>query len=210
MALQIAIGPVCLFILNAASINGFRNAECGVIGVSIIDSLYIGLALIGLGRLIKGEAIQKYLRYFGSAILFLFGITMFIGAITHSNFMAIHSNITANGINTFTAATILTAANPLTIVFWTGVFSLKVSQQNNGFMTIVFFALGCILSTFVFLSIVAFSGSMINLILPNNLMKFLNGLVGLALIAYAVKWLFQTHKTENSGCGQNKSFPANL
>ena len=46
MLLQLAIGPVCIYIFNIASNDGFLNAEVGAIAVTIIDALYAMLAIL--------------------------------------------------------------------------------------------------------------------------------------------------------------------
>lgn len=53
MLLQIAVGPICLFVFQTAAAHGFTSAMSGVIGVTLIDALYILAAICGLGTLIE-------------------------------------------------------------------------------------------------------------------------------------------------------------
>jgi len=41
MILQIAVGPLCLFIFQTAVTSGFFTAMIGVMGVALVDALYI-------------------------------------------------------------------------------------------------------------------------------------------------------------------------
>ena len=50
MLLQIAIGPVCLLILQTAISSGFATAESGVLAVALVDALFIFAAIWGIVR----------------------------------------------------------------------------------------------------------------------------------------------------------------
>lgn len=66
MLLQIAIGPVCIFIFQTACKYGFFMGERGVLAVALIDALYIFAAIWGVGSLIeKNEKAKNYLKFFG-------------------------------------------------------------------------------------------------------------------------------------------------
>ena len=49
LLLQIAVGPICLFIFQTAAGSGFWIAEIGVLGVTIVDVFYILAAILGIG-----------------------------------------------------------------------------------------------------------------------------------------------------------------
>ncbi|MHB8066216.1 MAG: LysE family transporter, partial [Ruminiclostridium sp.] len=76
MLLQLAIGPVCIFIFQMATLNGFYIAETGVIAVVLIDGLFILLSILGVAALLKNENIKSGLKVFGAVILFVFGLSM--------------------------------------------------------------------------------------------------------------------------------------
>ena len=63
MILQLAIGPMCIFIFQTSIKYGFLQAEQGVIGTAIVDSLEILLAILGVGMILekskKAEFILK-------------------------------------------------------------------------------------------------------------------------------------------------------
>ena len=52
MLLQFAVGPVCIFILQMASLRGFYMAEIGVLGVVLIDGIFIICAILGISSII--------------------------------------------------------------------------------------------------------------------------------------------------------------
>ena len=73
MLLQFAIGPVCLFIFQIAALKGFYTAFTGVLGVSIIDGLYILSAILGIAYIIERKSTKIALKIFGAIVLLIFG-----------------------------------------------------------------------------------------------------------------------------------------
>jgi threonine/homoserine/homoserine lactone efflux protein len=188
MLLQIAVGPVCLFIFKIATSSGFLNAETGVLSVVLIDALYILLAIFGIASLIEKEKVRRILKYFGSLILLLFGFNIVIEVlgIKFLPTIKLFSN-SSNAGSAFVGGIILTASNPLTIVFWSGVFSAKIGGENMKERDIYLFGMGAILSTLIFLTLISFLGSITNQFLPIIVINILNGIVGLLLIFFSFK-----------------------
>ena len=188
MLLQIAVGPVCVFIFNIATSSGFWNAETGVLSVGLIDALYILLAIFGIASFIEKENVRKLLKYFGSSILFLFGLNIGIAALSLKFLPSIRlfSN-PANPSRAFISGFVLTASNPLTIVFWSGVFSAKVAAEKMNKKDLYLFGLGAVLSTLIFLTLVSFLGSITNKFLPMIVINILNGIVGAVLIFFSIE-----------------------
>ena len=50
LLLQLAVGPVCLFVLRTGSEQGAGRGLVAVAGVSLVDALYIALAGLGVTR----------------------------------------------------------------------------------------------------------------------------------------------------------------
>ncbi|MCU0242603.1 MAG: LysE family translocator, partial [Vicinamibacteria bacterium] len=74
LLLQLAIGPVCLFVLKTAAEQGFVSGLLAVTGVAIVDAAYIALATLGITRWAESERMQRSLRFGGAAVLVLFGL----------------------------------------------------------------------------------------------------------------------------------------
>lgn len=188
MLLQLAIGPICIFIFQAATTNGFLVAEVGVLGVALIDALYILASIIGIGALIERNALVKVgLKYFGATILVLFGISNILNNF-EINFMPdLHLQDTQNSYNMFAQAAILTLSNPLTILFWAGAFSSKIAEENFHRADMFLFGFGAIIATLFFMTFVVLIGSITKTFLPVIIIKMLNGVVGMVLIYFGIK-----------------------
>lgn len=190
MVIQLAIGPVCLYVFQGGTDRGFWYAERIVLAVALVDALYIVAALAGISILLQGPRTGKMLRALGSLVVFIFGLNIVVSELFAMNILpAIGVFGGALTGNPFYNGLIITASNPLTILFWSGVFSSRVSEGGYSRSETVYFSAGCILATLLFLTGVAFASSMVKSFLPNAAVTYLNIAMGIVLLVYAVKML---------------------
>lgn len=191
MILQLAIGPVCIFIFQMASLRGFYIAASGVIGVLIIDGLYILAAILGIASIIERKNTKMFLKVFGAIVLFIFGISTILSVFNIVVLPSLSLQNTTNLNNVFFRTIILTISNPLTIIFWAGVFSTKLTEENMVKKDIYTFGLGALLSTASFLTLVALAGSLTRTFFPPYIIQLLNVLVGILLMYFSIKILIK-------------------
>jgi threonine/homoserine/homoserine lactone efflux protein len=191
MLLQLAIGPVCIFIFQLASTKGFMQGAAGVLGVVLIDGLFIMAAIFGMASLIEKKNIKTVLRFIGAAILFLFGISTILGQFG----IVLIPSISASGVSSansaFLNAILLTASNPLTIIFWAGVFSAEITDANMKKSEMYSFGAGALLSTLLFLTLVAAAGALIKNFLSDDIIMSLNIFVGFLLIFFSIRMVIK-------------------
>lgn len=187
MLLQLAVGPVCILIFQIAGNSGFAAAILGVFGAFAADALFIILAAIGIAAIIEKEYVKKWLGLIGALVLAAFGINIILESFGMHMFpifpMAGDTGVGGYFLSVF----LLTLSNPLTIVFWAGVFSAKLTEDGLSGSEIFAFAAGCLLSTLLFLSLIAAVGSMITVFLTVFMMKLLNCMVGFLLLFFACR-----------------------
>lgn len=194
--LQFAVGPVCLYLFQTAVSSGLQTALTGVIGVALADGLYIALAIFGLGTLIrKNTRLHNSFQRFGGSIVLLFGLSTLLGAFGISILPSLHLQ-TAGIQNMFVKALLLTLSNPMTILFWTGVFSAKIAEDKLNQQALLAFGLGAVFSTLVFLSSVSFLGSQIAGFLTPSLLLVFNAAVGIILMGFGLKILIASTATK--------------
>ena len=187
MLLQIAIGPVCLLILQTAIASGFTTAESGVLAVIFVDALFISAAIWGIGMLFnRFPQIKAVLKIFGSIVLILFGLSSILGVYGISLLPGLNLNAHTDSQSFFFTMLLLTLSNPLTILFWAGVFSTKLAEENFQRGQAYAFGSGAVLSTAVFLSLVSFLGSLANAYISSTFIQILNFMVGLVLIGFGL------------------------
>jgi threonine/homoserine/homoserine lactone efflux protein len=194
MLLQFAIGPVCLFVFKVGGNKGFIGAEIGVLGVAVADALYILLAISGIASFIDRERVKYIFKIMGAIIVAIFGLQTVLGAFGQE----VLPNIDLfNGIKSkslFLEGLVITASNPLTILFWAGVLSAKLAEKKLQRKEIYLFGLGSVLSTLFFLTIVAAIGSVTGHFLSVELISMLNLVVGIILICFALKMVVKMRK----------------
>jgi threonine/homoserine/homoserine lactone efflux protein len=191
MLLQLAVGPMCLLVFTTATAQGLFVGLSLVMAIALIDALYITLAGFGIAAFIGREGVKVVVKIFGGIVLILFGLTTILGIfhITILPDIKLFRQLTYH--NLFLQGLILTASNPLTIIFWSGVFSSQVVERKLSKRQLFFFGLGCVLATLFFLSGVAILGSCISGFLPEIIIQLLNGAVGIVLIFFGIKSFFK-------------------
>lgn len=187
MLLQFAIGPVCLFIFQMASLNGFYIGEVAVLGVTLVDGLFIIVAILGVATIIDKNNIKVCLKIFGAIILIIFGLSIILNQFNINFIPSLKIHDTVNSANAFINAIIITSSNPLTIIFWGGIFSTKVIEENVKRKDICQFGFGALLSTIFFLSLINLIGSFTKMFLPTNAIQILNIIIGFLLIYFGIK-----------------------
>lgn len=190
MLLQIAIGPVSLFILTTAINSNFLNSFLTVLAVALVDAIYITLALSGAVAFLKNKKNELFFKWLSSLILVLFGINIIIN--TFGIQLLPSFNLLNTGISnsSFIYAFILTLSSPLTILFWVSIFSERITEKQYRNKDLYYFALGCLSSTLIFLTSLSFIGSTFHYILPAMMITALNVIAGLTMIYFGIR-IFQ-------------------
>lgn len=195
MLLQLAVGPMCLMVFNTSATYGFMYSISLIAAIALIDALYIGLSCIGTASIIEKTEIKTFIKIGGCVVLILFGLNTISGVFQISFLpkIGLFSEITSQ--NLFVQGLLLTASNPLTILFWSGMFSAQMIENHWNQRQLLPFAAGCVLSTLFFLSCVAMLGSLLNDFLPLLFVQILNVFVGIFLIFFGIKLLLRKEKS---------------
>lgn len=190
--LQAAVGPVCLFIFQTAASSGFWAAEAAVLGVTLADLFYVTAAILGIGALIERSSSAKNIfKYLGAAVIILFGISSILGSFEINIIPGFGTLTGTNSESAFIKALLLTLSSPLTIVFWAGIFTAKITSGETDGEEVYYFAAGAILSTPVFMSFAAAAGVLTGSFLPGSLIAALNAAVGAVLVFFGIRTAFR-------------------
>lgn len=156
MMLQLSVGPVCLAVLHRSMTRRLRDALMMVLGVALADAVYMVGAIGGLSLLLQIHWVKQIVLIMGALILTWFGIQTLRamkGRGVHEQAPVQHA---PSGRSSFWHGVLLTLANPLTVLFWAGVFGSLLASGTFVHLTVLFlFATGCLLSTLLFLGLVA-------------------------------------------------------
>jgi threonine/homoserine/homoserine lactone efflux protein len=157
----------------------------------LIDTLFIALSGAGVTAILNRPKVKAAIRWIGCLVLTFFGADMICGALDISLLPDLRLFAPSGG-SLFWQGILLTASNPLTILFWSGMFSAQIIQKKWNTRQLAFFAAGCVLAPLVFLSAVAALGAALGGVLPEIVIRILNILVGAALIFYGLRLLLRT------------------
>lgn len=190
LTLQLAIGPVFFYIINLALQKSLLDGLAGVIAVTTVDYLYITLSILGIGKLLENAKFKKIFGIVSSIVLVIFGGIILKGVLdsTISN-SAISSE--SNIITSFTSVFLITISSPMTIVFFTSLFTAKAVEFNYTKKQLTLFGLGTGFATLLFMGLSVALFSLIKGSVPLILMQILNSLVGLILVGYGLTRLFK-------------------
>jgi threonine/homoserine/homoserine lactone efflux protein len=194
MLLQLAVGPMCLMVFQISAAEGLFSGLLLVTAITLIDGLYIALSGLGIATIINKKRIKLIIKIFGGAVLIFFGISTIAGALGSNLLPSLGQISMKEEGNIFLRGLLLTASNPLTILFWSGVFSGQVIQNKMNKPQLFLFGLGCVLSTLSFLSVIAFLGNIISGFLPQSIIIGMNIAVGILLIFFGIKLFLKNDK----------------
>lgn len=191
MLLQLAVGPMCVMVFQTSATYGLLISLSLVLAIAIVDAIYIALSGLGIAAILNNNRVKYIIKIFGCIVLVLFGANTIAGAfhLTLLPSITLFSNI--SGRSVFVQGLLLTASNPLTIIFWSGVFSTQIIEHNYNTRQLFFFGFGCVLSTLCFLSLIAILGTVISGFLSQNVIEFLNICVGIILIYFGIRLLLK-------------------
>lgn len=191
MILQLAIGPIFLYVAGLTTYHSTAHGFAAVAAVSLVDYLYILLAIMGVGKLLEQEKVKKTMGVGSAIVLIVFGYMMFRDAISSfSASLAIHQ-VSTGLVNSFTKAFILTASSPLTIIFWTGIFTARSIEKGFNRKQLWLFGIAAGTTTPLFLGGTVLVFSALRSAISFGFAPWLNLGVGIILISYGVVRLIQ-------------------
>ncbi len=189
MILQISVGPICFYVFNQALENGFIHSFKALLAVVMVDFFYIILAIIGLGKVLQKKRWRKWIKNIGGVVLIVFAVQLVLNIFNISIIPFFQfKNISDSS---FWTGFFLTLSNPLTIVFWSGVFSIKIIEKKYQQKELIIFSTGAIVATLLFLMAIALLGLAFSQFLSPLIIKILNMIVVIILFYFGLKLILE-------------------
>lgn len=183
LVLQLAVGPVFFFIINLALQKTICDGLVGALAVTAVDYFYITLAILGVSEILQKKKVKKIFGIISSIVLMIFGAILIKEIGTGGQYMTEQVG-TMNLFSSFTSVFVLTISSPMTIVFFTSLFTAKALEYNYTKKELFLFGLGTGLATFLFMGASVMLFSLLGGAIPPLLIQVLNGIVGCLLIGY--------------------------
>ncbi|MET3288305.1 UNVERIFIED_CONTAM: threonine/homoserine/homoserine lactone efflux protein [Brevibacillus sp. OAP136] len=188
LVLQLSVGPVFFALVHRSLSQGWREGVKMAAGVTATDLCNMAASALGASAILAIPQVRLAVLWGGALLLGWFGWQLLRAKGAHT---AAGRQDTVRG--SFAYGFLLTLANPLTILFWSGMYgSLLAAGAVAPGLGLLLYSLGCATATFVFLALAAMGASRLNHYLGDKALQALNRLVGCALLFFALMLVMQT------------------
>ncbi|WP_088101983.1 LysE family transporter [Halalkalibacter urbisdiaboli] len=194
LSLAAPIGPVNAAQIDRGIKNGFLHAWLVGLGATIADGIYMMLVFLGVVYIIEIPFVQAFLWLFGFFVLVYTGYESLLGANKVSLDMTRGKQ--ESHVKSFFSGFFMSLFNPLTILFWLGIFGsilAKTVTTYDTHMLIVYCGA-------IFLGITVWDVTMASLasgmrrFLTTKLLTGVSIVSGLSLIGFGVYFGIQACK----------------
>lgn len=202
LIIQLAIGPLFFFVINLTLQKTVLDGLMGALAMTIVSYLYIALSTFGIGEFLKNKRVKKIFGILSSIVLIIFWGIIIKGAISSGiSETVVH---TTSLFSSFVSVFLLAISNPLSIVFFSGLFSAKAVEYNYTKGELYSFGFGVGLSTLIFTSGAVLIFSLLKGTIPTIVMQVLNVIVGTLIIRYGIIRLVKLLKENKLARKTNK------
>lgn len=183
------MGPISLLIFQLGAILPFRSVLSGIAGVTLADTVYILVSLLGIVGIIKQiKHPSSWFKRINGIIIAYFGLSFILMSfgerVSYLDFYDWKAH------NVFTGVFLLTILNPVTIICYTGVFNAKVIDMKMSSKELYLFGFGTLITTPAFMLIVATIGAFGGHFFYDWLLNVMNLVVGILLIFWGLRYIF--------------------
>jgi threonine/homoserine/homoserine lactone efflux protein len=190
LSLAAPIGPVNAAQLDRGIKGGFLNAWLVGLGATVADLAYMLLVYLGLVHFLEIPFMKSFLWLFGFFVLVYTGIESLFGAgkITMQNQRA-----TVTYSKSFISGFFMSLANPLTILFWLGIYGSVLANAVATYSTnqLILYSSAIILGLLIWDFTMACVASTFRRVLTNQLLMAISIISGLSLIGFGLYFGYQ-------------------
>jgi threonine/homoserine/homoserine lactone efflux protein len=193
LSLAAPIGPINAAQLDRGIKGGFFNAWLVGLGATFADLFYMLLVYLGLVNFLEIPFIKSFLWIFGFFVLVYTGIESLLGAgkITIQNQRA---KVTYS--RSFMSGFLMSLANPLTIMFWLGIYGSVLANAVASYSTnqLILYSFAIIIGLLIWDFTMACVASTFRRFLTNQLLITISVISGLSLIGFGLYFGYQAYK----------------
>lgn len=190
LTLAAPIGPVNAAQLDRGIKHGFLHSWLVGIGAMLADVVYMLVVYLGLVSFIDTPIVQTFLWIFGAFVLIYTGVESMIsaGSIHIQNLRSREPLYKA-----FFSGFMMSLTNPLTILFWLGIYGSVLAQTAASASTneLLLYSSAIILGLLVWDVSMATISSGFRKILTSRLLILISVLSGISLVGFGVYFGYQ-------------------
>lgn len=190
MLLQLGgMGPISLLMFQLGAILPFSSVLSGIAGVTLADTVYILVSLLGIVGIIKQiKNPSSWFKKINGMIIAYFGLSFMLMSFgERASYLDFYD---WNAHSVFAGVFFLTILNPVTIICYTGVFNAKVIDMKMSNKDLFLFGMGTLVTTPVFMLIVSTIGAFGGHFFYDWLLNVMNLVVGILLVFWGLRYIF--------------------
>jgi threonine/homoserine/homoserine lactone efflux protein len=185
ISLAAPIGPINAAQLDRGIKQGFFHAWLIGLGSVTADIVYMCAVYFGMVHFIEIPLVKAFLWLFGFFVLVYTGIESIVSAINLSTTRRTNND---SHIKTFFTGFFMALSNPLTILFWLGIYGsiLAKSAQTLAMEQLIVYSFAIILGLLLWDVSMAAVASTFRKVLTPTVLKMISVLSGLSLLGFGV------------------------
>ncbi|KAA0550205.1 amino acid transporter [Bacillus sp. BGMRC 2118] len=185
LSLAAPIGPINAAQLDRGIKQGFFHAWLIGLGSVAADIVYMFTVYMGMVHFIEIPIVKAFLWLFGFFVLVYTGIESIVSAVN------LNTTVRNNGdsrIKTFFTGFFMALSNPLTILFWLGIYGSILAKSASSLQPdqLVLYSFAIILGLLLWDVTMAAVASTFRKVLTNSVLKFISVLSGLSLLGFGL------------------------
>ncbi|AEW56159.1 TPA: LysE family transporter [Bacillus cereus] len=193
LSLSAPMGPINAAQLEKGIRSGFFHAWILGIGALFADVIYMALIYLGVIHFLEKDIIKLFLWSFGAFVLIYTGIE----SLKNANQISISNTRNDDSvIKSFFSGFFMSLSNPLTILFWLGIFGSILAKAASSYNKeqLLLYSFGIILGIFIWDITMASTSSIFRKILNTRILSLITVVSGISLIIYGLYFGFQTYQ----------------
>ncbi|MCL4361307.1 LysE family translocator [Candidatus Dependentiae bacterium] len=176
------VGPIGVICIQQTLLGGFLLGIFSGLGAASADGIYASISGFGLSWLSNFLIKYKtYINIFGGIYLLYLGISIFFSRISGNVEIKSETNLLKSYLSTF----FLTAANPLTIIFYTAIFA-TLDIDLCGFFSALSFVSGVFVGSVTWWIILCSGINLFRHKVDIKSLNLVNRLSGIAVMLFGV------------------------
>lgn len=193
LSLSAPMGPINAAQLEKGIRSGVFHAWILGIGALLADVIYMALIYLGVIHFLEKDTIKLFLWSFGAFVLIYTGIE----SVKNANQISISNTRNDDSIiKSFFSGFFMSLSNPLTILFWLGIFGSILAKAASSYNKeqLLLYSFGTILGIFIWDITMASTSSIFRKILNTRILSLITVISGISLIIYGLYFGFQTYQ----------------
>src|SRR3989344_3078641 len=147
LSISLPVGPTNIEVLRRGLKEGWKSASLFVLGNLVALVFYLLLIIFGLSFLTQSKFFNILISFFGIIVLFYLSYSAIKDFFSKKEFKF---DTKVESKKNFLPGVVLTIANPVVLLFWTGILSSSFNNKQQSLFDGLLLSLGIILGDIIF------------------------------------------------------------